>query len=148
MFDAAEAALGGVDVLVNNAGIMTISAVADTTDAAFDREVAVNLKCTFNLLREATKRLRPGGRIINFSSSIVGLLQPDYAAYAATKVGVEAMTSILAKELRGRARADRNGTVSGRQTARGRRPSGQACAAGAVGSARRHRRGGCLSRWC
>jgi len=103
MFDAAEAALGGVDVLVNNAGIMTLSAVADTTDAAFDRQVAVNLKGTFNTLREATKRLRQGGRIINFSSSVVGLLQPGYAAYAATKAGVEAMTSILARELRGRA---------------------------------------------
>jgi 3-oxoacyl-[acyl-carrier protein] reductase len=60
------------------------------------------LKGTFNTLREAATRLRAGGRIINFSSSVVGLLQPTYAAYAATKAGVEAMTSVLAKEMRGR----------------------------------------------
>ncbi|WP_426734864.1 SDR family oxidoreductase [Myxococcus faecalis] len=102
MFDAAEKAFGGVDVLVNNAGIMTLSPVADMEDSAFERLVAVNLQGTFNTLREAARRLRKGGRIINFSSSVVGLLQPTYAVYAATKAGVEAMTSVLAKELRGR----------------------------------------------
>jgi 3-oxoacyl-[acyl-carrier protein] reductase len=102
MFDAAEAAFGGVDVLVNNAGIMALSSLADTDDAAFERQVDVNLKGTFNTLREAAKRLRDGGRIINFSSSVVGLLQPTYGVYAGTKAAVEAMTSILAKELRGR----------------------------------------------
>jgi 3-oxoacyl-[acyl-carrier protein] reductase len=102
MFDAAEAAFGGIDVLVNNAGIMTLSSLADTDDAAFERQVDVNLKGTFNTLREAAKRLRDGGRIINFSSSVVGLLQPTYGVYAGTKAAVEAMTSILAKELRGR----------------------------------------------
>jgi 3-oxoacyl-[acyl-carrier protein] reductase len=53
-------------------------------------------------MREAARRVRSGGRIINFSSSVVALLQPTYGAYAATKAGVEALTSILAKELRGR----------------------------------------------
>jgi 3-oxoacyl-[acyl-carrier protein] reductase len=102
LFDTAETALGGVDILVNNAGIMTLSSLVDTEDAAFDRQIAVNLKGSFNTLREAAKRLRNGGRIINFSSSVVGLLQPTYGVYAATKAAVEAMTSILAKELRGR----------------------------------------------
>lgn len=103
MFDAAEAAFGGVDVLVNNAGVMQLSAITETDDAAFDRQVGVNLRGTFNTLREGGKRLRDGGRIINLSSSVVGLLQPTYGVYAATKAAVEAMTSILAKELRGRA---------------------------------------------
>jgi 3-oxoacyl-[acyl-carrier protein] reductase len=102
LFDAAERAFGGVDVLVNNAGIMTLASIAETDDASFDRLIAVNLKGSFNTMREAARRLRRGGRVINFSSSVVGLLQPTYAAYAATKAGVEAMTSILAKELRGR----------------------------------------------
>lgn len=102
MFDTAEAAFGGVDVVVNNAGIMTLATIAESDDALFDRQVAVNLKGTFNTLREAARRLRPGGRIINFSSSVVGLLQPTYGVYAATKAAVEAMTSVLAKELRGR----------------------------------------------
>ncbi len=102
MFDAAEAAFGGVDVLVNNAGIMGVSKIADTDDASFDRHIAINLKGTFNTLREAATRLRQGGRIINFSSSVIGLYQPAYGVYAATKAAVEAMTKILAKELRGR----------------------------------------------
>jgi 3-oxoacyl-[acyl-carrier protein] reductase len=102
MFDEAEEALGGVDVLVNNAGIMLLAPIAEVDDAAFDRQVSVNLKGTFNTLREAAKRVRSGGRIINLSSSVVGLLQPTYGVYAATKAAVEAMSSVLAKELRGR----------------------------------------------
>jgi len=102
LFDAAETAFGGVDVLVNNAGIMSLATLADTDDATFERQIAVNLQGTFNTLREASRRLRDGGRIINLSSSVVGLLQPTYGVYAGTKAAVEAMTSVLAKELRGR----------------------------------------------
>ena len=102
MFASAETAFGGVDVLVNNAGIMKLATIADSDDALFARQIAVNLTGTFNTLREAAKRLRNDGRIINFSSSVTGLLQPTYGVYAATKAAVEAMTSILAKELRGR----------------------------------------------
>ncbi len=102
MFDAADAAYGGVDVLVNNAGVMKLATLAETDDQLFDSQIAINLKGTFNTLREAARRLRDGGRIINLSSSVVGLYQPTYAAYAATKAGVEAMTHVLAKELRGR----------------------------------------------
>ena len=102
MFDAAETAFGGIDVLVNNAGIMGLAAIGDTSDADFDRHIAVNLKGTFNTLREAAKRLRDGGRIVNFSSTVVGLLMPTYGVYVATKAAVEGLTSVLAKELRGR----------------------------------------------
>jgi 3-oxoacyl-[acyl-carrier protein] reductase len=102
MFETTASKFGGVDILVNNAGIMTLSNIADADDASFDKQVAINLKGTFNTLREGAKRLRSGGRIINFSSSVVGLLQPTYAVYAGTKAAVEAMTSVLAKELRGR----------------------------------------------
>jgi 3-oxoacyl-[acyl-carrier protein] reductase len=108
MFDAAEAGFGGVDVLVNNAGIMRPVPLAETDDALVDSHIAVNLKGVINTLREAARRLRHGGRIINLSSSVVGLYQPGYAVYAATKAGVEAMTHILSKELRGR-----NITVNG-----------------------------------
>lgn len=102
LFDAAEAAFGGVDVLVNNAGILTLGRFADVEDAAFDRQIAINLKGTFNGLREAARRLRDGGRIISFSTSVVGLKLETYGVYAATKAAVETMTGILAKELRGR----------------------------------------------
>lgn len=102
MFDSAEVSYGGVDVLVNNAGIMQLSAIGGTPDELFDRQIVINLKGVFNGLREAAKRLRNGGRIISFSSSVVGLYQPTYGVYAATKAGVEAMTRVLSKELRGR----------------------------------------------
>jgi 3-oxoacyl-[acyl-carrier protein] reductase len=102
MFDAAETTFGGIDVLVNNAGIMALAPIAETDDASFDRHIAVNLKGTFNTLREAAKRLRDGGRIVNFSSSVTTRLIPTYGVYIATKAAVEGLTSVLAKELRGR----------------------------------------------
>ncbi|MGO2156479.1 MAG: SDR family oxidoreductase [Serratia proteamaculans] len=102
LFDRAEQAFGGVDILVNNAGVIALAPVAEMSDTDVDRLIDINLKGTFNTLREAAKRLRDNGRIINFSSSVVGLLQPSYGMYAASKAAVEALTSVLAKELRGR----------------------------------------------
>ena len=102
LFDAAEKEFAGVDVLVNNAGIMTLSTIANADDTTFDRHIAVNLKGTFNGLRESAKRLRSGGRIINFSTSVIGLRLETYGIYAATKSAVETLTAILSKELRGR----------------------------------------------
>src|SRR5580692_4476124 len=102
MFDATERAFGGVDVLVNNAGIMKLAKIADSDDALFDQQIAVNLKGSFNGMREAARRLRDGGRIVNFSTSVVGTRLETYSVYAATKAAVETMTAILSKELRGR----------------------------------------------
>jgi 3-oxoacyl-[acyl-carrier protein] reductase len=102
LFEAADATFGGVDVLVNSAGIMEIAAVADTDDALFDRVIAVNLRGTFNTLRQAARRIRNGGRIVNLSTSVVGLKLENYGVYAATKAAVEVLTAILSKELRGR----------------------------------------------
>ena len=102
MFDAAEATFGGVDVLVNNAGIMKLAKIADSDDALFDQQIAVNLKGSFNAMREAGRRLRDGGRIVNFSTSVVGTRLETYGVYAATKSAIETMTAILSKEMRGR----------------------------------------------
>jgi 3-oxoacyl-[acyl-carrier protein] reductase len=102
MFDAAERAFGGIDVLVNNAGIMQLAKIADSDDALFDRQIAINLKGSFNAMREAARRLRDGGRIVNFSTSVVGTKLETYGVYAATKAAIETMTAILSKELRGR----------------------------------------------
>ncbi|MDO9405210.1 MAG: SDR family oxidoreductase [Polaromonas sp.] len=104
LFDQTVAAWGRIDVLVNNAGIMpsTLPHLTDTDDATFDRLFAVNVKGTFNTLREAGKRLEAGGRIVNFSTSVIGVALPGYAVYAATKSAVETFTNIMAKELRGK----------------------------------------------
>lgn len=102
MFDAAETAFGGVDVLVNNAGIMKLAKIVDSDDALFDAHIAVNLKGTFNTLREAAGRLQSGGAIVNLSTSVVGTKLETYGVYTATKAAIESLTGILAKELRGR----------------------------------------------
>lgn len=102
LFSAAQQETGTLAVLVNNAGIMPLAAIADANDDLFERTVAINLKGVFNGMREAAKRMPDGGRIISFSSSVVGLYQPTYGVYAASKAGVEALTRVLANELRGR----------------------------------------------
>lgn len=102
MWDTAEAAFGGVDVVVNNAGIMKLSSIADGDDALIDAQIAINFKGSLYMMREASKRLRAGGRIVNFSTSVVGLKLENYGVYVATKAAVEGLTGVLSKELRGR----------------------------------------------
>jgi 3-oxoacyl-[acyl-carrier protein] reductase len=102
MFDSAEAAFGGVDVLINNAGIMMLAPVAAADDQNVSKQIDINLKGTINTLREAATRLRSGGRIVNFSTTVVGLKLETYGVYAATKAAVETLTAIMAKEMRGR----------------------------------------------
>ncbi|MEW6346820.1 MAG: SDR family oxidoreductase [Paraburkholderia sp.] len=102
MFETIEQQLGKVDVLVNNAGVLKTVPLADTSDALFDQTININLRGTFNTLREAAARLNDGGRIVNFSSTTLALNMPGYAVYNATKAAVEAFTHVFAKELRGR----------------------------------------------
>jgi 3-oxoacyl-[acyl-carrier protein] reductase len=102
LFDAAEEAYGGVDVVVNTAGIMLLAPLAELSLDDFDRMHRTNVRGTFVVSQQAARRLRPGGALVNFSTSVVKLALPTYAAYAATKGAVDAMTAILAKELRGR----------------------------------------------
>jgi 3-oxoacyl-[acyl-carrier protein] reductase len=102
LFDANDRAFGRIDVVVSNAGIMRLAPIKDMTDDDFDRMVAVNVKGSFNVLREASTRVRDRGRIIALSSSITQLRSPTYAPYAATKAAQEIYANILAKELEGR----------------------------------------------
>ncbi|MFD5827737.1 SDR family oxidoreductase [Lentzea sp. NPDC060358] len=101
-FDLAEQTFGGVDVVVNSAGIMPLGTVADLDLEVFDRIMRTNARGTFVVSQQAARRLREGGAIINVSSSVVGLRFPQYGAYAMSKGGVEALTLVLARELRGR----------------------------------------------
>ncbi|WP_406806441.1 SDR family oxidoreductase [Burkholderia semiarida] len=102
MFDATEKAFGRVDVVVNSAGVMNQAKIADFDDATFDRTVAINFKGAFNVSREAARRVRDGGRIMNLTTSVTGVRLPTYAVYIATKCAVEGLTQVLAQELRGR----------------------------------------------
>ncbi|MGF6792657.1 SDR family oxidoreductase [Paraburkholderia sp. 35.1] len=102
MFEITERELGKVDVLVNNAGVMKPTPLADTPDALYDQTFDINVRGTFNTLREAAARLNDGGRIVNFSTSVLALNLPGYGIYTATKAAVEAFTRVFAKELRGR----------------------------------------------
>ncbi|KZD02170.1 MULTISPECIES: SDR family oxidoreductase [unclassified Thalassospira] len=102
LFDKTIAEFGGVDVIVNNAGVMTTTPIADMDDATYDAMMDINVRGTFNMLREGAKHLRDHGRVINFSTTALHLKLPGYAVYNATKAAVEAMTGVFAKELRGR----------------------------------------------
>lgn len=102
LFDQAEEAYGTPTVLVNSAGVMQLAPLGESDDDLFDQTVATNFKGTFNTLREAARRMQEGGRIINFSTSVIGVKLPTYSVYAATKSAVETMTAILSKEMRGR----------------------------------------------
>ncbi|THC41328.1 SDR family oxidoreductase [Massilia sp. Mn16-1_5] len=104
LFDETEQAFGGVDVIVNNAGVIQpgTTMIADTDDALYEKIFAINTRGTFNMLRLAATRLRSGGRIVNFSTSAIGLAMPGYAVYGAAKAAIETMTNIFAKEMRGK----------------------------------------------
>jgi 3-oxoacyl-[acyl-carrier protein] reductase len=101
-FAEADAQLGGVDVVVNAAGIMPLAPIADLDLEVLDGIYRTNIRGAFVVSRQAARRVRDGGAIINFSSSVTRLQLPGYGAYAASKGAVEAMTLILARELRGR----------------------------------------------
>ncbi|MBO2440437.1 SDR family oxidoreductase [Actinomadura nitritigenes] len=102
MFDAAEKSFGGVDVVVNSAGRLALSPIADLDLDELDALHRTNIRGAFVMAREAARRVRDGGALVNLSTSVVGLQFPAYGAYAASKGAVEAMTLVLARELRGR----------------------------------------------
>ncbi|GAA1658578.1 SDR family oxidoreductase [Actinoplanes couchii] len=102
LFAAATEAFGGVDVVVNSAGRLALSPIADLDLHALDELHRTNIRGSFVIAREAARRIRSGGAIVMLSTSVVGLQFPGYGAYAASKGAVEAMTLILARELRGR----------------------------------------------
>ncbi|MGV9288779.1 SDR family oxidoreductase [Streptomyces sp. NPDC003719] len=102
LFDRAEEEFGGVDVVVNSAGRMTLSTIADLDLAAMDAMHRTNIRGTFVVAQQAARRLRAGGSFVGFSTSVVGAQFPTYGAYSASKGAVEAMVLIMARELRGR----------------------------------------------
>lgn len=101
-FDRVEAEFGGIDVVVNTAGIMLLSPIATLDLDDLDRMHRTNIRGTFVVSQQAALRIRSGGAIVNFSTTVTRTSFPSYGAYAASKAAVEAMTLVLARELRGK----------------------------------------------
>jgi len=101
LFDQVEAAFGGIDVVVNTAGIMRLGPIADFNLDDFDKIMRTNVRGTF-VSQQAARRVREGGAIINFSTSVTRTQFPNYGAYVASKSAVEGLSMILARELRGK----------------------------------------------
>ncbi|WP_133907538.1 SDR family oxidoreductase [Actinophytocola oryzae] len=102
-FERTEEEFGGVDVVVNAAGVMNPGTpLVELSLDEFDRIHRTNVRGAFVVSQQAARRVRAGGAIVNFSSSVTRLRQPGYSAYGSSKGAVETMTLILARELRGR----------------------------------------------
>lgn len=99
LFATTIEAFGQPDILVNSAGIIIYKTIEETTDEDFDRIFSINVKGTFNTLREAASKLNDGGRVINLSSKTTRMMLPTYGSYCATKGAVEQLTRIFAKEV-------------------------------------------------
>jgi 3-oxoacyl-[acyl-carrier protein] reductase len=102
LFEEAERLFGGVDVVVHAAARMDLAPLVDFDLATLDEMLRINIRGTFVIDQQAARKIRGGGSILNFSSSVLGRMLPNYTGYAASKGAVEAMTFILASELRGR----------------------------------------------
>jgi 3-oxoacyl-[acyl-carrier protein] reductase len=99
LFAKAKAAFGDIAVVVNSAGIMLLAPIAKGDIDNFDKVIATNLRGSFLVMSEAANHVVDGGRIIVFSSSVLGKSFPSYGAYIASKAGVEGLTRVLANEL-------------------------------------------------
>lgn len=102
LFAATLEAFGAIDVVVHCAGIMPLRPIAGGDVETFDKVITINLRGAFLVLAEAAKHVRPGGRIMAFSTSVIAKSFPSYGPYIASKAGVEGLVHVLANELRGR----------------------------------------------
>jgi 3-oxoacyl-[acyl-carrier protein] reductase len=101
LFKAALDTFGGINVVVNCAGIMPLSPIAGGDLDLFDKVISTNLRGTFVVLGQAARQVSSGGRIIAFSSSVIAKAFPTYGPYIASKAGAEGLVRVLANELRG-----------------------------------------------
>ncbi|TSB47778.1 SDR family oxidoreductase [Alkalicoccobacillus porphyridii] len=101
-FTFVEEHFGGIDVVINTAGIMLLSPIAEVSLDDLDKMHRTNIRGTFVIAQQASRRVRKGGAIINFSTTVTRTQLPTYGAYVASKAAVESITLILARELRGK----------------------------------------------
>lgn len=99
LFEKAKSAFGEIKIVVNSAGIMLLAPIAKGDIDSFDKVIATNLRGSYLVMSAAANHVADGGRIIVFSSSVIGKSFPSYGAYIASKAGVEGLTRVLANEL-------------------------------------------------
>ena len=101
--DGVEHRLGPLEVLVNNAGIMSAGPIEDEDEAITTRAIAINLEAVIHGTREAVRRMKPRrtGHIVNLSSAVSKVVGSDCATYCATKFAVAGFSEAIALELRG-----------------------------------------------
>lgn len=99
LFETAAREFGGIDILVNNAGVAVLKPLAETTDDDYEFVFGVNTRGAFYCLREAARRLRNGGRIVNMSTGATVPGSPGGSIYCASKAALELFTRCLAREL-------------------------------------------------
>lgn len=102
LFLQVKAQFGRIDAVINSAGVMANTPIADGDVAQFDKMMSTNLRGAFIVLGEAARQLENGGRIIALSTSVIARSLPGYGPYIASKAGVEGLVRVLANELRGR----------------------------------------------
>lgn len=98
LFKKTLESFGRIDILINNAGIMRTKPLLEISEKDFDDHFSINVKGTYFACKEAVKHMAYNGRIINFSTSVLGQMFQGYSLYAATKGAVEQITRQLAKE--------------------------------------------------
>jgi 3-oxoacyl-[acyl-carrier protein] reductase len=100
LFNQTEEQLGTVDILVNNAGIAEYGTLAEITDESFDKQMNLNVRSVFIASREAARRMKAGGRIINIGSTLgEAVPTPNLSIYCATKFAVAGLTRGWARDV-------------------------------------------------
>lgn len=99
LFEKTVDKFGGIDILINNAGMAIFKNIADFTEEEFDSIFDLNVKGLFFCCREAARKMKNGGKIINISSTVTKVMMPAYGAYGATKGAVDQITRVLSREL-------------------------------------------------
>ena len=99
MMDEVQRELGGLDILINNAGILQDRSLKKMSEAEWDAVLRVNLSGAFHCLQAGARIMRPGGRIVNMSSVSGQLGFFGQANYSASKAGLMALTKVAAREL-------------------------------------------------
>lgn len=97
-FETTKSEFGGLDVVVNNAGIIIPGMIADVTENTYEAVFDVNVRGALLVMKEAATKVRDGGRVINISSTMVGAPIAGSALYAGSKAALEAFGKALSKE--------------------------------------------------